>query len=74
MPTEELAQAKYRCLRCGGETYSRGEARVATGFWSRLFNLERGRFLTASCNRCGYTDFYKRDSSAVGNLLDFLHG
>lgn len=74
MPDELLTKIDYRCLRCGCHTYSRGEARVATGFWGRLFKLERGRFVTASCNRCGYTEFYKRDSSAVGDILDFLHG
>jgi predicted nucleic-acid-binding Zn-ribbon protein len=62
----------YRCLRCGCETFSKGEARVATSFLGRLFNVEAGRFITASCNRCGFTDFYKRSSSTLGNILDFL--
>jgi predicted nucleic-acid-binding Zn-ribbon protein len=74
MPEDLIAKRDYRCDRCGCTTYSRGEARVATSFLGRLFNVESGRFVTASCNRCGYTDFYKRDSSMAGNILDFLQG
>jgi len=62
----------YKCHRCGCGTFSKGEARVATSFLGRLFNVESGRFVTASCNRCGYTEFYKRDSSTIGSILDFL--
>jgi predicted nucleic-acid-binding Zn-ribbon protein len=64
----------YRCHRCGCETFHKGEARVSTGFLGRFFNVSSGRFITASCNRCGYTEFYKRDSSTVGNILDYLGG
>src|SRR5262245_53241205 len=62
----------YKCHRCGCETFSKGEARVATSFLGRLFNVESGRFITASCNLCGYTEFYKRGSSTFGNILDLL--
>jgi predicted nucleic-acid-binding Zn-ribbon protein len=61
-------------MRCGCTTFSKGEARVATSFLGRFFNVESGRFITASCNRCGYTEFYKRSSTISGNILDFLHG
>lgn len=64
----------FECRRCGCRTFSKGEARVATGFLGRFFNVSSGRFVTASCNDCGLTEFYKRDSSALGNILDFLGG
>jgi predicted nucleic-acid-binding Zn-ribbon protein len=69
-----LTKTDFQCARCGCNTYTRGEARVATSFWGRLFNVESGRFVTASCKRCGYTEFYKSDSSTIGNILDFLNG
>ena len=35
-----------------------------------MFDVEGLRFTTVSCTRCGYTEFYKGDSSVLGALFD----
>ena len=62
----------WRCPRCGGTAFSAGEARMSGGFFSSLFDVQGKKFVTAECDNCGYTEFYKRTSSTAGKILDFF--
>jgi predicted nucleic-acid-binding Zn-ribbon protein len=45
---------------------------MSGGFFSSLFDVQGKKFVTAECDNCGYTEFYKRTSSTAGKILDFF--
>ena len=60
------------CLKCDHKDYDVGEVRVSGGFWSRIFDVQNKKYSTVSCEKCGYTEFYKGSSSTLGNIFDFF--
>jgi predicted nucleic-acid-binding Zn-ribbon protein len=34
--------------------------------------VQHRKFTTVTCDRCKYTEMYKADSSALGNIFDFI--
>lgn len=69
------SKSRYECVKCGGKNHTTGEVRATGGFWSKLFDIQNRRFITVSCEKCGYTEFYnKTGSRTVENILDFLNG
>ncbi|WP_312111508.1 zinc ribbon domain-containing protein [Brevibacillus reuszeri] len=44
------------------------------GILSRMLNLQYQRFDVVSCVACGYSEMYKRDSSATRDILDLFFG
>ena len=67
-----MRQGQYRCPKCSSDTYETGEIRVAGGFWSKIFDVQGTKFVRITCVRCKYTEFYKGDSSTLGNVFDFF--
>lgn len=63
---------QYRCLKCGCTTYESDQFQATGGDFSKLFNVQNKRFCTISCVNCGYTELYRRETSAGMNVLDFL--
>jgi len=58
--------------KCGNKSYEEVEMRVSGGFWSKIFDIQNKKFVSISCMKCGYTEFYKKFSSTSGNVLDFF--
>ena len=52
----------------------RGELRGSAGGISAAFELSNVRFEYVSCVVCGYTEFYRSEVSALGQLADLLTG
>lgn len=67
-----MSQRKWQCLRCSGHRCETGEIRVSGGFWSRIFDVQNKKYSAITCEACGYTEFYKRDVSTLGNVFDFF--
>ena len=63
---------KFNCPKCQNQSYDVAEFRGAGGFWSKIFDVQGKRFTTVSCTRCHYTEFYKADSSMLGNIFDLF--
>ncbi|MBS3769260.1 MAG: zinc ribbon domain-containing protein [Bacteroidales bacterium] len=64
---------KYKCPKCGHREYDSGEIRASGGFWAKVFNVENRKFISISCTKCGYTEFYnKRKARTAENILDFF--
>lgn len=42
------------------------------GDFAKIFDVQNKKFITISCNNCGYTELYKSGTSAGMNLFDFL--
>lgn len=67
-----MEHKNWDCSKCGNKSYEEGEIRVAGGFWSRIFDVQNKKYVSISCNKCGFTEFYKSGSSKSGNVLDFF--
>ena len=65
-------QLNYKCPKCTNNTCEIGEMRVAGGFWSKIFDVQGGKYTAVICQRCRYTEFFKADSSKLGNIFDFF--
>lgn len=62
----------YRCAKCGQTSCEVGEMRAAGGFWSKIFDVQGAKFSSVTCQNCKYTEFYKADSSILGNIFDLF--
>ncbi len=62
----------YRCPKCGQTSCKVGEMRAAGGFWSKIFDVQGAKFSSVTCENCKYTEFYKADSSTLGNIFDLF--
>lgn len=74
---QQLA-TRFVCAKCrasGGSV--RRIATTGTGI-SRLFDIQRNRFIAVSCRRCGYTELYEPhvlgDQAQAMDVLDTLFG
>ncbi|WP_159520323.1 zinc ribbon domain-containing protein [Sunxiuqinia indica] len=63
----------YLCAKCGSKKASVDVIRTTGSGFTRFFNIQNRKFKAVSCERCGYTEFYKTiNTSGAGNVLDFL--
>ena len=67
-----MAQINYKCPKCTNTIYEVGEIRVASGFWSKLFDVQGRRYSAVTCSHCKYTEFYKTDSHTLENIFDLF--
>ncbi len=63
---------QYECPKCNHTNYSIEEIRTTGGIFSKLFNVQNKKFTTVTCSQCRYTELYKTNSSALGNVFDFF--
>lgn len=62
------------CIKCGSAEAGQKEiATTGTGL-SKLFDVQHNRFLVVYCKNCGYSEFYNKESSTAGNILDLFFG
>ena len=62
----------YRCPKCSQTVCAVGEMRAAGGFWSKIFDVQGAKFSSVTCENCKYTEFYKADTSTLGNIFDLF--
>ncbi len=68
MSNIDIIKQNYKCPKCGNSNcIIDGMAATGKGM-SRLMDVQTNRFTTVSCNKCGYTEFYK------DNILGGLTG
>jgi predicted nucleic-acid-binding Zn-ribbon protein len=64
---------RFVCAKCQGRQHTSGEVRATGGFWSKIFNVQNRKFITISCQKCGYTEFFNQDGKRTAeNILDFF--
>lgn len=68
MPGEQ----QFVCPKCRNTGYEQGEMRATGGTLSKMFDVQNQHFVSITCSRCGYTEFYKRQSSGFSNVFDFF--
>ena len=69
-----VQHTNWQCLRCGNEYYEVDEFRATGGALAKIFDVQNKKFSTVTCSRCSYTELYKSESSALGNIFDFFVG
>ncbi|MBZ0265553.1 zinc ribbon domain-containing protein [bacterium] len=62
----------YTCPKCGAHEYEIDQFRATGGYLSKMFDVQSKRFSTVSCKQCRYTELYKAETSALGNIFDFF--
>lgn len=67
-----MVNLNYTCPKCSAREYDIAEMRAAGGFWSKIFDVQGQRYSAVICARCKYTEFYKADTSMLGNVFDFF--
>ena len=71
--TLNMDKQTYTCKNCPNTEYTTGEIRTTGGGIARFLNLQNKKFITVSCNECGYTDLYQVDGSGkLGTILDIF--
>ncbi|HSG81995.1 MAG TPA: zinc ribbon domain-containing protein [Gemmatimonadota bacterium] len=74
MSSYQPTRFNFKCPKCSNTSCELGEMRATGGFWSKVFDVQHRKFTTVTCDRCKYTEIYKADSSALGNIFDlFTH-
>ena len=46
----------YVCAKCGGHDYETDEFRATGGNLAKIFDVQNKKFMTVSCQDCGYTE------------------
>jgi predicted nucleic-acid-binding Zn-ribbon protein len=64
----------FTCAKCAHHEYETNEFRATGGFLSKMFDIQNRKFTTVTCTHCKYTEIYKADSSALGNIFDLFVG
>ncbi|MCB0497886.1 MAG: zinc ribbon domain-containing protein [Cyclobacteriaceae bacterium] len=67
-----MEHENYKCPKCGNKTFEVDEFRATGGIWTKLLDIQNKRFTTVSCSKCHFTEIYKTNSSAIGNIFDFF--
>lgn len=67
-----MENSRWVCAKCGYTDYETDEFRATGGTLAKIFDVQNKKFTTVSCTQCGYTEIYKRTTSTVENVLDFL--
>ncbi|MFD1430312.1 MULTISPECIES: zinc ribbon domain-containing protein [Lacticaseibacillus] len=67
-----MEQKQYVCPKCGSNHYISDQFQATGGTFAKLTNVQNKKFITISCANCGYTELYRKESSAGMNILDFL--
>lgn len=69
-----MQDIRYKCPKCGNNEYDTDEIRAAGGFLTKIFDVQSKRFTAVICTRCKYAEFFRADSSMLGNIFDFFTG
>ena len=69
-----MERHSYLCAKCGNREFESDEIRTTGNGFSRFFDVQNRKFTVVSCKRCGYCELYKKTTSTMGNVLDFLVG
>ncbi|UII57357.1 zinc ribbon domain-containing protein [Cytobacillus spongiae] len=62
------------CIKCGSRDAAQKEVAMTGSGISKLLDIQNNKFLVVSCKKCGYSEFYSKESSTAGNVLDFFFG
>jgi len=62
---------QYTCVKCESKEYIHEEITTSGGL-SKFFDVQNKKFEAVSCSKCGFTEFYKKETNIFENFLDFI--
>lgn len=62
------------CIKCGSKDVGEKEVAMTGTGLSKMFDVQKNRFTVVFCKKCGYSEFYNKDSSMGSNILDLFFG
>ncbi|MCG8566573.1 MAG: zinc ribbon domain-containing protein [Desulfobacterales bacterium] len=69
-----MESKKWLCPKCQCNQYETDQLAATGGGFSKFFNVQNKKFTSVTCSQCSYTEFYKVETSALGNVFDFFMG
>ena len=62
----------WQCPKCQNKEFETDQLAATGGGLTKFLNIQNKKFTTVTCTRFRYTEMYKTDTSALGNVLDFF--
>lgn len=62
------------CMKCGSRNAAQKEVAMTGTGLSKMFDIQHNQFVVVYCKNCGYSEFYNKQSSTAGNVLDLFFG
>lgn len=62
------------CVKCGSRDAGQKEVAMTGTGLSKMLDIQKNKFLVVYCKKCGYSEFYNREASLGGNILDLFFG
>ncbi len=62
----------WKCPKCGNMSFETDQFAATGRGFAKIFDVQNKAFTTVSCTRCRFTELYKAETSALGNLFDFF--
>jgi len=62
------------CIKCGSRDAATKEVAMTGTGLSKMFDIQKNQFVVVYCKKCGYSEFYNRESSTGSNILDLFFG
>jgi len=67
-----MERKQYVCPKCGNTHFTQDQMQATGGNFAKIFDVQNKKFITITCTKCGYTEFFKEETSDGMNILDFL--
>ncbi len=67
-----MNHSKWKCPKCANPYYETDRFRATGGGFAKIFDVQNKKFTTVTCTRCKYTEIYRAETSALGNIFDFF--
>ncbi len=67
-----MQHSNWQCPKCKNNEYETGQFAATGGGLSKIFDVQNKKFTTVTCVNCKYTEIYKSETSALGNILDLF--
>ena len=62
------------CLKCGSKDADKKEVAMTGIGLSKMFDIQHNTFIVVYCKKCGYSEFYNKQTSGTSNILDLFFG
>lgn len=60
------------CIKCGNTRAGQKEVAMTGTGLSKFFDVQHNTFIVVYCEKCGYSEFYNKESSKGSNILDLF--
>ena len=62
------------CIKCRSNDAAKKEVAMTGTGLSKMFDIQHNQFIVVYCKKCGYSEFYNKQSSTASNVLDLFFG